>query len=161
MSTFPSFPVLPAELQLSIWELALPDPRIIHITNINPEVFATTELYKSLNSRNQLPGLLTACRTSRAAFQQHREKLHKTSSHHHDKLTYFDPLRDTLYLDVTWNFYSSSKSIPTHLSLLFSNLVLNSLRHLAAENTPWSVNCTFCTASLLQLSRELSCIRKK
>jgi hypothetical protein len=148
MSTFPQFSVLPKELQLLVWYFALPDPRTVHITNIDTQTRARTELYEPVKSRHQMPGLLTACRTSRGVFERHYKKICETSaSFTYDQPTYFDLRRDTLYLDVTWHIYHGP--IVKNFSELGTTEVLDSIRYIAVDYTPWSMLCTFHAAEMV------------
>lgn len=87
-TTFPKFTALPRELQLSIWEVAIPDPREFYIVSreiqfsssemrrepghVNPTVSSTRAAIESkekryMNSAFPVPGILHACYDSRVA----------------------------------------------------------------------------------------------
>jgi 2EXR family len=96
-TTFPRFSLLPAELQLLIWEFAIPDPRVICYSSRTGAWFEWnkyTRAYTSIYSLTQtLPGILHACYDSRKEALK-RYKLAFTMEL--CKPVYFDFARDTL-----------------------------------------------------------------
>lgn len=85
---FHLFHMLPREVQLYIWEVALPDPRIVHLKAVSNE---------AVNSATPVPALFSVCRDSREAVLKHYENTFQTVFS--ARTTWFDYQRDTLYID--------------------------------------------------------------
>ena len=94
-TTFPKFPELPAELQLIIWEFAIPDPRVITYTSRDwSSYYKWKYRHNSIYSLTQtLPGIFHACYNSRVEALK-RYKL--SFAVELCKPIYFDFARDTL-----------------------------------------------------------------
>ncbi|PMD40933.1 hypothetical protein L207DRAFT_583104 [Hyaloscypha variabilis F] len=96
------FQFLPREIQLMIWEYALPAPRTIHLCSyIADDRDRTEELYEPWDSRQPESPLRTTCRDSRWIFKRMYVHLYGITNREHNRPLFFSPKVDTLYLDVS------------------------------------------------------------
>jgi hypothetical protein len=65
MTTFHLFPMLPSELRLKIWNLALSTPRVVTISCEREMLDRTRRFARSFVSQSAVPALLHTCRESR------------------------------------------------------------------------------------------------
>ncbi|PMD27886.1 hypothetical protein NA56DRAFT_696904 [Hyaloscypha hepaticicola] len=102
---FKLFPRLATELQLKIWQLAIPEPRIVqHFIGSGSNVVLST------NSKN--PGILFACKTSReVALSRLSECLDLGT-----KQTRFDPANDTMCIYELFGNPPHTLLLPAHVS---------------------------------------------
>jgi hypothetical protein len=106
LEAFTLFPKLPTEIQLKIWKLAMPGPRLIKIGH-RPQ-FATrpsgsVDMFYQKSQKIPTP-LLHTCRETRAMVLKTIKPRFRLSSRHP---IYFDFEKDTLFLDMTWGYASA------------------------------------------------------
>ncbi|KAN0095139.1 hypothetical protein V8E51_015850 [Hyaloscypha variabilis] len=96
------FQFLPREIQLMIWEHALPAPRTIHLCSyIADDRDRTEELYEPWDSRQPESPLRTTCRDSRWIFKRMYVHLYGITNREHNRPLFFSPKVDTLFLDIS------------------------------------------------------------
>jgi hypothetical protein len=92
-ATFPKFPLLPAELRLTIWEFAIPEPRVIRYTSRTYREYNRWYHASIYRLEHTIPGILHACYDSRIeALKRYKVALLVDLS----RPVYFDFERDTL-----------------------------------------------------------------
>lgn len=97
---FTHFPLLPLELRLCIWRIALPGPRTIHIYD---EV-SIRQVKASVRCPRIVTILLQVCRESRAEVLQHYRPIFEPEPGNESRfrLHFFDPLIDGIFVDQVW-----------------------------------------------------------
>lgn len=127
LTEFLLFPKLQPELQLMIWECALPGPRLIaveiHIQHYGEEIDPGLEL----RSRYQQSGLLRACQESRKtflkAFPDTLSVNSSGSSAQASNKLFFNRTSDVVYLGNLWDLVPSYES-----STLIEEAIIQSLQ---------------------------------
>jgi 2EXR family len=92
-TTFPRFPELPAELQLLIWEFAIPEPRVISYTSRRWSEYDFRHHSSIYSLKQTLPAILHICYDSRTEALKRYKVAFATEL---CKPIYFDFDRDTL-----------------------------------------------------------------
>ncbi|KAE9368020.1 hypothetical protein N431DRAFT_494881 [Stipitochalara longipes BDJ] len=152
----PYFQNLPTEVQLQIWECALPEPCIVHLSNHGTNnLKRTEELYEPFSSRQPESPLRSICRDSRLVFNRKYVQLDRITNLEHDRPVFFDQKLDTLYLDVTCDILyhptinrlnnaaiePADEERSSHFLFLASQETLKSIQHLAIEYKSWNRFC--------------------
>ncbi|KAF4630007.1 hypothetical protein G7Y89_g8135 [Cudoniella acicularis] len=135
---FTLFNRLPIELQLKIWEAALPDPRVINIREQRLRKTRRGRDMVGVTSDTKAPSVLFACRDSYSI----ASKFYIPSFSFADSIpeTYFDHQRDTLYLRcdtfALFSYYDYFSETMDELEYLYDSANLKRVQNLAVLLDP-------------------------
>ncbi|KAF4636669.1 hypothetical protein G7Y89_g1408 [Cudoniella acicularis] len=143
-TTFHAFEKLPLELRTKIWDLGLPDGRVVQMkVKLVMAKYSRHQRGIYLNSSTPVPGMLHACLESRAIALQHYEL--GMGSHLSHARTYVDFTKDTIY------FGDDNIGQGFTLASLLRDITekdLSKIRRLAVSQELWNYK-PFCNVHVL------------